>query len=156
MGLGFLIGRLFMIMTTTGRKSSQPRHTAIEFHHHKDRKYVYSAYGEKADWYKNVLSDPLVTIQTADGMEHVIAHRITNEGELVQAFEFMSHNPTLKRWVQALGFQLNLEDFIAHRDRFFLVTFDLIDKPTPPPLEADLKWIWLVIITASIILGWLV
>lgn len=32
MGLGPVIGRLFMIITTTGRKSGLPRRTAIEFH----------------------------------------------------------------------------------------------------------------------------
>lgn len=146
MGLGFLVGKLFMVLTTTGRKSGQPRHTAVEFHKYKGRKYVYSGFGEKADWYKNILADPRVTIQTASGMEHVIARRITDEGELVEAFEFVAHNPTLKRWVQALGFRLNLDEFIAQKERFYLVTFDPTDEPTPSPLEADLKWIWLVIV----------
>ena len=32
LGLGRLAGRLFMILTTTGRSSGLPRRTAIEFH----------------------------------------------------------------------------------------------------------------------------
>ncbi|MBM3181411.1 MAG: nitroreductase family deazaflavin-dependent oxidoreductase [Chloroflexi bacterium] len=156
MGLGFLVGKLFMILTTTGRKSGQPRHTAIEFREYKGRKYVYCAFGEKADWYKNILTDPRVTIQTASGTEHVIARRITDEGELVEAFEFVAHNPTMRRWVQALGFRLNRDEFIAQKERFYLVTFDLTDESTPSTLEADLKWIWLVVIVLiSILIGWL-
>ena len=32
LGLGLIVGRLFMILTTIGRKSGLPRHSAIEFH----------------------------------------------------------------------------------------------------------------------------
>jgi deazaflavin-dependent oxidoreductase (nitroreductase family) len=156
MGLGYLVGKLFMILTTNGRKSGQPRYTAIEFHEYKGRKYVYSAFGEKADWYKNILTDPHVTIQTASRTEHVIARRIIIEKELVEAFEFVTYNPVMKRWVQALGFHLSLADFISQKDRFFIVTFDPIDESTPPPLVADLNWIWLVIVPVSIISGWLI
>jgi deazaflavin-dependent oxidoreductase (nitroreductase family) len=155
MGLGFLVGKIFMILTTTGRKSNQPRHTAIEFHEYKGRKYVYSGFGEKSDWYKNILVDPHVTIQTASGTEKVIARRITDEKELAKAFEFVSHNPTMKRWVQALGFRLNLDEFIAKKDCFYLFTFDPTGESTPPPLESDLKWVWLMIILGSILIGWL-
>jgi deazaflavin-dependent oxidoreductase (nitroreductase family) len=155
-GLGFLVGKLFMIMTTTGRKSGQPRPTAIEFHKYAGRKYVYSAFGEKADWYKNILADQRVTIQTASGTEHVIARRIVSERELTEAFEFVTNNPTMKKWVQVLGFRLNLDEFITQKDRFFLITFDSIDEPTPPPLKADLKWIWLVIMIIILVLGWLI
>jgi deazaflavin-dependent oxidoreductase (nitroreductase family) len=139
MGLGFPVGRLFMILTTTGRKSGRLRHTAIEFHEHKGRKYIYSAFGEKADWYKNFLADPHVTIQTASGAEHMMARRLTDEKELAEAFEFVVRNPTIKRWVQALGFRLNLDEFVAQKAHFYLVTFDPTHEPTPRPLEADLK-----------------
>lgn len=37
MGLGFLIDRIFMILTTEGRRSGKPRRTAIEFHQYKGR-----------------------------------------------------------------------------------------------------------------------
>lgn len=155
MGLGFLIGKIFMILTTTGRKSTQPRHTAIEFHEYKGRKYVYSGYGEKADWYKNILADPRVTIQTASGTEHVIAHRITDEGELIEAFEYMAHNPTMRRWVQALGFRLSLDEVIAKKDSFYLMTFDTTNETTPRPVETDLKWIWLIIALFVMLVCWL-
>jgi hypothetical protein len=51
LGLGALVGQLFMILTTTGRKSGLPRRTAIEFHQHKGRKYVMVGW-KKSDWYQ--------------------------------------------------------------------------------------------------------
>jgi len=151
LGLGLVVGRLFMIVTTTGRKSGLPRPTAIEFHEYKGRKYVYCAWGDKADWYKNILADPRVTIQTASGMEHVIARRVTADRELAETFDFVAHNPAMQRWIRTLGFRLSLGEFLAHKDRFYLMTFDPTDKPTPPPLEADLKWVWLVIVASALI-----
>lgn len=43
LGLGVLVGRLFMVMTTTGRKSGQPRRTAIEFHEFEGKPTVRNA-----------------------------------------------------------------------------------------------------------------
>jgi len=60
---------------------------------------------------------------------------------LTEAFEYSMFNPSMR----AIGFELNLEQFIAHKDRFTFVTFDPTDQSTPPPLEADLWWVWLVI-----------
>jgi deazaflavin-dependent oxidoreductase (nitroreductase family) len=151
MGLGFLVGRLFMVLTTTGRKSRLPRRTAIEFHAHKGRKYVFSAFGEKADWYKNIQADPRVTIQTASGTEPMIARRITDDGKLAEAFELVASNPTMRRWIQVIGFQLTLADFLAKKDSLYLVTFDPTNEPTPPPLEADLRWVWLVVVGLGIL-----
>lgn len=44
LGLGFLVGQIFMLMTTIGRKSGQPRRTAIEFHEFTGRNYVFSSW----------------------------------------------------------------------------------------------------------------
>lgn len=144
LGLGPLVGRLFMILTTTGRSSGLPRRTAIEFHEHNGRKYVLSAWGERAQWYRNILADPHVTVQTARGTERATARRITDEGELAAAFSFVEQSPVMQRWVEALGLPATREAFLANKDRFYLVTFDPTDAPTPPPQEADLTWVWSV------------
>jgi deazaflavin-dependent oxidoreductase (nitroreductase family) len=142
-----------MVMTTTGRKSGSPRHTAIEFHQHKGRKYVFSAWGNEADWYKNILADPSVTIQTTEGTEHVVARRVTRDDELTEAFELVERNPTMRRWVRLLGVQLTEDDFIAHKDSYHLLTFDPANEPTPPPLRVDLWWVWLLVL-AALLAGW--
>ncbi len=159
LGLGPIVGRLFMILTTTGRKSSLPRRHAIEFHVFAGRKYVFSAWGEKADWYRNLLSDPRVTVQTAAGVESMCARRVTGDANLAQAFRAFESNAILKNWVKTLGVQLTLEQFLAHRDQLFLVTFDPTDDLTPPPLPIDLKWVWLPVVglvaVTVVLLSWL-
>lgn len=144
LGLGGLTGRLFMIMTTIGRKSGQPRRTAIEYHEFNGKTYVLAAW-PKSDWYQNLLSDPRVTIQTAHGTQACVARRLTDDGELAQVFEFVEKNPFMRRFWEMLGFNLTREEFLAQKDRFYIITFEPTDQPTPPPLEADLKWLWAVI-----------
>lgn len=144
LGLSFLAGRIFMVMTTIGRKSGSLRRTAIEFHEFRGRKYVFGNWGAKADWYRNIEAQPNITIQTWRGAESVTARKLVTESELAEAFEYSMSNPSMRMVLKAIGFELNLEQFIAHKDRFTFVTFDPTDQSTPPPLEADLWWVWLV------------
>jgi deazaflavin-dependent oxidoreductase (nitroreductase family) len=142
LGLGFIVGRMFMVMTTVGRRSRLPRRTAIEFHEFKGRKYVLSGWGTKTDWYRNIQANPHITIQTWRGAESVLARRITSEIELGEAFKFAMSNPTMRAVLKSAGFNLTLDQFLAHKERFTFVTFDPTDQPTPEPLKADLIWVW--------------
>ncbi|MFZ5881910.1 MAG: nitroreductase family deazaflavin-dependent oxidoreductase [Chloroflexota bacterium] len=144
MGLGFIVGRLFMILTTVGRRSGQPRRTVIEFHEFKGRKYIFSGWGTNTDWYRNIEAHPHITIQTWRGAERVLAHRLVEDGELAQAFEFAMSNPTMRTVFKSLGFEMTVEQFLAQRERFTFVTFDPTDQSTPEPLQPDLVWLWLV------------
>lgn len=153
LGLGPLVGRLIMIMTTTGRKSGQPRRTAIEFHEFKGRRYVFSGWGTKTDWYRNIEANPYITIQTWRGAESVQARRITSEAELSEAFELAMSNPTMRMVIKSVGFDLSLEQFLAQKDRFNFVTFDPTDQPTPEPLKADLAWIWAILFSFVFLIG---
>jgi deazaflavin-dependent oxidoreductase (nitroreductase family) len=151
LGLGFLVGRLFMIMTTVGRKSGQPRRTAIEFHEYKGRRYVFSAWGTKADWYRNIEANPGITIQTWRGAESVRARRITSEVELAEAFAFAMANPSMRMVMKSAGFNLTMEGFLAQKEHFTFVTFDPTDRPTPEPLRADLVWVWALLLPLALI-----
>jgi deazaflavin-dependent oxidoreductase (nitroreductase family) len=129
LGLGFLVGRILMIMTTTGRKSGLPRQTAIEFHEFRGRRYVLSAWGTKTDWYRNIEKNPLITIQTWRGVENVRARRVTADEELAAAYEYARSNPLLNMMMKRAGFDLTGEQFVAQKRRFVLVTFDPAGQP---------------------------
>lgn len=154
LGLGGLVGRLFMIMTTTGRKSGQPRRTAIEYHIFQGRKYVLAAW-HKADWYQNLLADPRLTIQTADGVERVKVRRLSDDDELTAVYQFVEQNPMMRVFWQLLGVRLTLEEFLARKQQFLLLTFDPTDEPTPPPLNADLGWVWVLMLVSGLGGYWL-
>lgn len=146
LGLGFVVGRIFMVMTTLGRKSGQPRQTAIEFYEFRGRNYVFSAWGKKADWLQNIQANPLVTIQTWRGAQSVTARRLTTDAELAEAFEYAIANPSMRAVLKSVGFALTLEQFIAQKERLVFVTFDPTDQPTPEPIRIDLWWVWLAVI----------
>ncbi len=156
LGLGFIVGQLFMVITTTGRKSGQPRRTAIEFHEFKGRKYVFSNWGTKTDWYRNIEANPHITIQTWQGAESVLARKIISELELAEAFEFAMSNPSMRVVIKTFGFDPTLEQFLAHKDRFTFVTFDPIEQPTLEPLKVDLWWLWMILVPLCFFLIWIV
>jgi deazaflavin-dependent oxidoreductase (nitroreductase family) len=146
LGLGPLVGRIFVLITQTGRKSGLPRRTMTEVHVVNGRKYAPCAFGERAQWYKNIQADPLVTIQTADGVERVTARRVTDGDELLAVFQAMrAKNPMADKYLDSLDIRPTAEDIHAKKDRIYILTFDPTDQPTPPPQEADLTWVWSVL-----------
>lgn len=154
LGLGFLVGRLFMVLTTAGRKSGQPRRTAIEFHEFKDHPTVMGAWGVKADWYRNLGVNPLATVQTWRGTQSVLARRIITDEELACAFQWAQSNPTMRNFLNAAGFEMTLEKFLAEKERFIFVTFEPTVESTPPALKTDLAWFWVVLLPACVLLAW--
>lgn len=62
LGLGPLIGRIILLLTTTGRRSGQKRVTPLQYERIGGDYYVGSARGLKADWVRNIQSDPHVEI----------------------------------------------------------------------------------------------
>lgn len=148
LGIGPLIGQVMMLVTHVGRKTGQIRRTMIEYHPRQGVKYAVAAWGEKADWYQNILADPYVTIQTADGTQYVKAERVTDPDELLACYTlFMRRDPPLTRWyLQSRGIRFDdPADFIAKRDRVHLVRFAPAEYPSGepmlPPVRADLKWV---------------
>ena len=63
LGLGPIVGRLILLLTTTGRKSGLPRLTALQYEEVNGAFYLGSSRGAKADWYRNIQADPRVHVQ---------------------------------------------------------------------------------------------
>ena len=55
-----------MILTTIGRSSGQPRHVAVGAMFIDDSLYVVNPFGDRAQWYSNLLVDPIVTLKRRD------------------------------------------------------------------------------------------
>lgn len=155
MGLGPLLGRTLMIITATGRTSGLPRRTMVEYHRFGGKKVVPCAFGERAQWYRNISADPHVTIQTADGVERVRARRITDPEEMIESYHLLhARNPTmLDAYLRMLGVRSDSADVAAKRDCIYWLTFEPTDAPTPPPLDADLRWV-LPALAAGAVLLW--
>ncbi len=63
LGLGPLIGRLVLLLTTTGRKSGLPRVTPLQYEELEGTLYLGSSRGVHADWYRNILANPHVQVR---------------------------------------------------------------------------------------------
>ena len=66
LGLGGVLGKRFLLLNHTGRKSGLPRQTVLEvvdYNKTSNTYYIVSGYGEQSDWYKNIRKTPDVTIQ---------------------------------------------------------------------------------------------
>ena len=55
--------RCVMLLTTTGRKSGEPRTTGVSFMQDGENLVVFSGWGVRSDWYQNLLVHPEVRVQ---------------------------------------------------------------------------------------------
>jgi deazaflavin-dependent oxidoreductase (nitroreductase family) len=144
LGLGPFIGRVILVLSATGRRSGLTRRAALEYHKMNGKKYAVSAFGTKSAWYRNILADPHVTIQSADGSERMTARRVTDDEEILDVFQvFMRRDPPITRWyLHSLGIQPDNKSILANKERIHLLRFDPTSEATPPGLDVDLAWIW--------------
>lgn len=62
-GLGPLIGRIILLLTTTGRRSGMKRVTPLQYEMIDSDYYLGAARGVKADWVRNIQSSPQVEVR---------------------------------------------------------------------------------------------
>jgi deazaflavin-dependent oxidoreductase (nitroreductase family) len=55
----------FLYLTTTGRRSGQPREIEIWFTHHEGRYYLIAEHRDQANWVQNLRANPRVHIRVA-------------------------------------------------------------------------------------------
>ena len=77
-GLGPLIGKVILLLTTTGRRSGLKRVTPLQYEMIGCDYYVGAARGLKADWVRNIRSDPHVEVRVGARHFHGIAE-VVNE-----------------------------------------------------------------------------
>lgn len=63
LGLGPIVGRLILLLTTTGRKTGRKRVTALQYEEVAGAFWLGSSRGTRADWFRNLIADPIVEVQ---------------------------------------------------------------------------------------------
>jgi deazaflavin-dependent oxidoreductase (nitroreductase family) len=152
-GLGTLLshprmgGSRMLALTTRGRKSGQPRHTMLSYALAGGKDYVCSGWGKRSDWVRNILQDPLVTVQVGREVYSARAYRVEDLDEFTTVVEEMFRtggDSHFKPWLASYGINYDREDMIAKRDRLHIFGFKLVEEIGPAPLKADLRWTWLL------------
>ncbi len=129
-GLSPVLGRLVLLLTTTGRKSGLPRTTPLQYEQVDGAIYVASARGAKADWFRNILADCCVRVRIGSREFEGLAEPVTDPCRIADFLELR-----LKRHPQMVG--------------AILKSVGLSASPTRPELEEYARQLAMVIIHPS-------
>lgn len=96
LGLGPIIGRKILLLTTTGRKTGLPRVTPLQYEEIDGCYYLGSAMGTQADWYKNIEANPKVGIRVGLKRFEGLAVTISDLTQVADFLEYrLARNPRL-------------------------------------------------------------
>ncbi|MEW5942184.1 MAG: nitroreductase family deazaflavin-dependent oxidoreductase [Chloroflexota bacterium] len=81
LGLGWMVGKLFLVLTATGRKSGKPRRTPLEYSYDPatDTYVIVGGWRGKTDWFKNVSANPNVEVWVGRRKFKARAERMSDE-----------------------------------------------------------------------------
>ncbi len=91
LGLGPIIGHRVLLLTTTGRKSGLPRVTPLQYEELAGATYIASARGQEADWFRNIVANPEVTVQVKRERYLAVAEPVTDPGRIAGFLELRLH-----------------------------------------------------------------
>lgn len=117
-GLGPLFGRLILLLTTTGRRTSRRRVTPLQYEEVDGVIYVAAGYGKSSDWYRNIAADPCVEVQVGSRRFESLASLVTDPAAVA---DFLALR--LKRHPRMMGAMFRLEGLPTHPDRAALELF---------------------------------
>ena len=127
--LGFLLGHRFLLLTHIGRVSGEPRQAVLEVIHYDEETnthYVASGFGEKSQWYQNLMKTPEVTIQIGNRKIPVTAARLSpEEAERILRIYRQEHPKALRELSKILGYELDgtEENFLAFTRALPVIAF---------------------------------
>lgn len=101
--------RMVLLLTTTGRKSGQPRVTPLQFEEVDGDIYIASARGQEADWFKNILANPNVHVQIGEHKYPALAEPVTDPMRIADFIELrLKRHPLMIRLIMHLFDRLPL------------------------------------------------
>jgi deazaflavin-dependent oxidoreductase (nitroreductase family) len=111
LSLGRLLGYRFILLVHRGRRSGLLRETVLEVLRHDPatrESVVLSAWGEKADWYRNIKATPALEVRTG-GQRYVPEQRFLDpeENHAVVADYARSHPLAFRVFARVFGYPLD-------------------------------------------------
>lgn len=86
-GLGPLIGRFVLLLTTTGRTSGKPRVVPLQYEEIDGKFFLGSLRGERADWVRNIRADSRVKVRVKAKRFAGRAEIVTDAGRIADFLE---------------------------------------------------------------------
>ena len=130
-GLGWLMGKRFVLINHVGRKTGLPRQAVVEVVEREpdsDRITVVAGYGEKAQWYQNLRAQPETCIQVGKREIPITAVFVSPEaGEEIMVRYFHRYGAVTGALFSLLGYSWDgSEDGLRQiaRDHLRFVVFE--------------------------------
>jgi deazaflavin-dependent oxidoreductase (nitroreductase family) len=117
-GLGPIVGRLILLLTTTGRRTGRKRVTALQYEEVAGAYWLGSSRGMRADWVRNLLADPIVEVQVRSRRFRGRAEAVDDAQRVADFLELR-----LERHPRMIGRILEMEGLPARPSRQQLVTY---------------------------------
>ncbi len=112
--MGWLLDGRFLLLNHVGRKSGLPRQAVIEitkYDPETNTYFVASGFGKKADWYRNLLKTPEVTIQVGNKKMQVTAVPLTPDQSANMMVDYAHRHPkAAKNLSGIIGYKVNGTD----------------------------------------------
>ncbi|MBM3178847.1 MAG: nitroreductase family deazaflavin-dependent oxidoreductase [Chloroflexi bacterium] len=113
-GFERLVGAQWMLLTTIGRKTGKPRETMVDvmdYDKATDSYYIEVAYGQRADWYRNIQANPIFEAKVGRRKFLARAKALSTEGSADMLVKFYREKPVYTRSVMAMvGMKFNGEE----------------------------------------------
>ena len=108
--LGGLMGHRALLLNHIGRVSGKPRTAMLEVVHYEPKTnthYVASGFGEKSQWFQNIMKTPDVNIQVGNQKIPVTAERLPiDEAEKIFEIYQQKHPNAIKNLSKLVGYEL--------------------------------------------------
>lgn len=135
LGLGWLLGRRFLLLNHLGRKSGRRRQAVLEVAAY-DRAtrtyYVASGWGPRSDWYQNLRSTPEATLQVGVRRLAAQAELLTPEASGQAMVDYAHRYPVVaQRIARFCGYEVDGSDescFALGRDAVPFVALRVVRR----------------------------
>jgi deazaflavin-dependent oxidoreductase (nitroreductase family) len=132
--LGWLFGHRFLLLTHVGRKSGLPHRTVLEVVRYTRESrtcIVASGWGEKAQWFKNIMAHPVVEVTLGMQTHWARAQRLPRDEAAQVLREYAGQYPWamrhLARWILGRAYQGHANDFAWLAEHVPLVELRLVE-----------------------------
>jgi len=118
LGLGQLIGRVVLLLTTTGRKTGLARTTPLQYELIDGIYHIGAVFGAKTDWVRNIQANPQVHVRVKNQEFDGIAAVFTDPEEIADFIQYrISKHPRM------IGVIMKMDGFSSKPSREELVEY---------------------------------
>ena len=113
-GLGWMLGHRFLLLTHTGRKSGLSRQTVLEvvrYDRESGNYYIAVGFGKHSDWYQNIIVHPQVAVHSGGDRIKAKAEQLSPDEAGSELVRYAHEHPaTFKELVTFMGYRVDGSD----------------------------------------------